>query len=59
AAVARPATPVYGELSETLQVHLHRALSGQQAPADALAAAGRELRALVARAGLDRPGGPS
>ncbi|MEZ5289658.1 MAG: ABC transporter substrate-binding protein [Vicinamibacterales bacterium] len=59
AAVARPATPVYGELSETLQVHVHRALSGQQSPAAALAEAARELRALLARTGLDRPGGPS
>ena len=29
AAVGRPVTPVYTELSELLQVHLHRALSGQ------------------------------
>jgi multiple sugar transport system substrate-binding protein len=52
AAVARPVTPVYSELSDILQVRLHRALSGQQAPADALEAAARELRALLGRAGL-------
>jgi multiple sugar transport system substrate-binding protein len=53
AAVPRPVTPVYSELSEILQVRLHRALSGQQTPAAALREAGREIRALLARAGLD------
>jgi multiple sugar transport system substrate-binding protein len=53
AAVARPVTPVYSELSEILQVRLHRALSGQQAPAAALGEAAREMRALLARSGLD------
>jgi multiple sugar transport system substrate-binding protein len=52
AASARPVTPVYSELSEILQVRLHRALSGQQAPADALRDAAEEMRALMARAGL-------
>ena len=32
----RPATPVYSELSEQLQIHLHRALTRQQEPRDAL-----------------------
>jgi ABC-type glycerol-3-phosphate transport system substrate-binding protein len=45
-------TPVYSELSEILQVRVHRALSGQQAPADALREAAREIRALLARSGL-------
>jgi multiple sugar transport system substrate-binding protein len=53
AAVPRPVTPVYSELSEILQVRLHRALSGQQTPAAALREAAREMRALLARAGLD------
>jgi multiple sugar transport system substrate-binding protein len=52
AAVARPMTPVYSELSEILQVRLHRALSGQQSPNDALRDAGREIRALLSRSGL-------
>jgi ABC-type glycerol-3-phosphate transport system substrate-binding protein len=52
---ARPATPVYSELSEILQVRLHRALSGQQAPAAALADAAAEIRALLARSGLAPP----
>ncbi len=59
AAVARPVTPVYSELSELLQVHLHRALSGQETPDIALHDAAREIRALLARAGLASPGRPS
>jgi multiple sugar transport system substrate-binding protein len=53
AAVARPVTPVYTELSEILQVELHRALSGQAAPESALRNAAAAMRALLARAGLD------
>jgi multiple sugar transport system substrate-binding protein len=52
AAVARPVTPVYSELSEILQVRLHRALSGQQSPEDALQDAAREIRTLLTRTGL-------
>ena len=52
AATPRPVTPVYSELSEILQVRVHRALSGQQEPADALRDAAREIRALLARSGL-------
>jgi len=52
AAVPRPVTPVYSELSEILQVRLHRALSGQQTPEAALREAAREIRALLARSGL-------
>jgi multiple sugar transport system substrate-binding protein len=51
-AVSRPVTPVYSELSETLQVRVHRALSGQQTPEAALADAASEIRALLARTGL-------
>ncbi len=56
AAVPRPATPVYSELSEILQVRIHRALTGQQAPEAALQEAAREMRALLARAGLSTEG---
>lgn len=52
AAIARPVTPVYSELSEILQVRIHRALSGQQTPTVALREAAREMRALLARSGL-------
>jgi multiple sugar transport system substrate-binding protein len=55
-AVPRPVTPVYSELSEILQVRLHRALSAQQAPAEALREAAREMRSLLARAGLTPEG---
>jgi multiple sugar transport system substrate-binding protein len=50
--VARPVSPVYAELSERLQVWLHRALSGQAEPAAALASAAREMRALLERVRL-------
>jgi ABC-type glycerol-3-phosphate transport system substrate-binding protein len=56
ATVARPVTPVYSELSELLQVRLHRVLTRQEEPADALRDAAREIRALLARSGLDAPG---
>jgi multiple sugar transport system substrate-binding protein len=51
-AVPRPVTPVYTELSELLQVALHRALTRQQAPSDALHGAAASMRALLDRAGL-------
>ena len=51
-AVPRPITPVYAELSEILQVSLHRALSGQQPPRTALQEAARAIRALLTRTGL-------
>ena len=46
-AVARPVTPVYSELSETLQIQLHRALSRQAEPAGALAAAATQMQAVL------------
>jgi len=52
AAVSRPVTPVYTELSEILQVELHRTLSGQAPPDIALHRAASEMRALLARSGL-------
>jgi multiple sugar transport system substrate-binding protein len=52
AAIPRPVTPVYSELSEILQVSLHRALTGQQQPAAALAEAAANMRTLLTRSGL-------
>ena len=51
-AVPRPVTPVYSQLSRLLQIQLHRALTGQRAPAEALADAAREMRALLERVEL-------
>lgn len=51
-AVPRPVTPVYSELSSTLQIALHRALTGQQEPRAALQQAAGEMRRLLARVGL-------
>jgi multiple sugar transport system substrate-binding protein len=56
AATPRPVTPVYSELSEILQVRLHRALTGQQPPEVALRDAAREIRVLLARSGLASDG---
>jgi ABC-type glycerol-3-phosphate transport system substrate-binding protein len=51
-AVARPATPVYSELSEILQIALHRALTDQQAPRAALADAAAAIQTLLNKVGL-------
>lgn len=51
-ATARPVTPVYTELSEILQIHLHRALTGQEEPRPALDAAASAIRALLTKSGL-------
>jgi len=51
-AVPRPVTPVYTELSEILQIHLHRALTGQETPKAALAQAARAMRRLLDQVGL-------
>jgi multiple sugar transport system substrate-binding protein len=51
-AVPRPVTPVYTQLSEILQIHLHRALTRQTGPAAALAQAQTEMQRLLNRAGL-------
>ena len=52
AAEARPVTPVYTQLSEILQIRLHRVLTRQQEPRPALEEAAREMRALLSRVGL-------
>jgi multiple sugar transport system substrate-binding protein len=56
AAVPRPVTPVYTQLSEILQIQLHRALSRQAEPVDALNRAAAEMQELLDRAGLGRGG---
>jgi multiple sugar transport system substrate-binding protein len=53
-ATPRPVTPVYSQLSGLLQIHLHRALTLQETPTEALDAAAREMQALLDRAGLGR-----
>lgn len=54
----RPVTPIWSELSEVLQIHLHRALAGQSPPREALTRAASEMNALLERSGLaDRAGG--
>ncbi|HWM89705.1 MAG TPA: ABC transporter substrate-binding protein [Thermoanaerobaculia bacterium] len=52
AAIPRPVTPVYSELSEALQIHLHRALSGQVSSEEALRQAAREMKAILLQSGL-------
>lgn len=51
-AVPRPVTPVYAELSEILQVALHRVLSGQAEAGPALDDAARRMQDVLHRAGL-------
>ena len=54
----RPATPVWSELSEILQIQLHRALAGQIEPERAMAEAAREMEEIIGQSGL-RGGMPS
>ncbi len=51
-AVPRPVTPVYTQLSELLQVRLHRALTRQAEPAAALHDAAAAMRELLRTTGL-------
>ena len=55
-AVPRPVSPVYTQLSDILQVHLHRALTRQEPPAEALARAATQMQALLDRVGLGERG---
>ena len=50
--VPRPVTPIYTQLSEILQINLHRALTRQAEPAAALARAQAEMQRVLNRAGL-------
>jgi multiple sugar transport system substrate-binding protein len=52
AATPRPVTPIYTQLSEILQIQLHRALVGQVAPEAALHAAAREMERIIERTGV-------
>lgn len=54
-AVPRPISPVYNQLSEILQISLHRALTHQQEPRPALQEAAAAMRSLLEKAKL----GPS
>ena len=54
--VPRPVTPVYTQLSEILQIQLHRALTRQATPAAALAAAQAQMQRLLNRVGLGTEG---
>lgn len=51
-ATPRPVTPVYAELSEILQIWLHRTLTGQEEPRRALENAAAEMRRLLKKVGL-------
>jgi ABC-type glycerol-3-phosphate transport system substrate-binding protein len=50
--VPRPVTPVYSELSQLLQVALHRALTRQQEPRAALEAAAAAMRRVLEKVKL-------
>ena len=51
-ATPRPVTPLYTQLSEILQIELHRALAGQLAPDAALRAAAAKMNEAIDRTGL-------
>jgi ABC-type glycerol-3-phosphate transport system substrate-binding protein len=56
AAVARPPTPVWAELSSELQVGLHRALTGAAEPRAALTEAASRMQRLLDESGLSANG---
>lgn len=56
-AVPRPPSPAWSELSQVLQIDLHRALTGQESPRRALASAAESMRALIRQLDLV-PGTP-
>jgi ABC-type glycerol-3-phosphate transport system substrate-binding protein len=51
-ATPRPVTPLYTQLSEILQIELHRALAGQITPEAALTAAAQKMNGAIERTGL-------
>jgi multiple sugar transport system substrate-binding protein len=51
-ATPRPVTPIYTELSEILQIELHRALVRQATPQEALNSAAVRIDALMERTGM-------
>jgi multiple sugar transport system substrate-binding protein len=52
AAAARPVTPVYARLSEELQIALHRALTGEVDPTQALETAATRMQQIIDESGL-------
>jgi multiple sugar transport system substrate-binding protein len=52
AATPRPVTPIYTQLSEILQIHLHRALVGTATPEAALRAAAEEMERVIEETGI-------
>jgi len=59
-ATPRPVTPIYTEMSEILQIELHRALVRQAEPREALNSAAARINALIERTGMRKlmSGGP-
>jgi len=55
-AVPRPVTPVYTQLSDILQIELHRALTRQTSPEAALRQAQEQMQRLLDRVGLGAGG---
>lgn len=55
-ATPRPATPLWTELSQHLQAGLHRSLTGQAEPQEALNLVAEQLQRSLDRAELDRAG---
>ena len=55
-AVPRPVTPVYTQLSDILQIQLHRALTRQLSPETALRQAQEQMQGLLDRVGLGAGG---
>jgi multiple sugar transport system substrate-binding protein len=53
-ATPRPVTPIYTEMSEILQIELHRALVRQAEPQAAMNAAATRIEALIERTGMRR-----
>jgi multiple sugar transport system substrate-binding protein len=53
-AVPRPASPVYAQLSDVLQIQLHAVLSRQETAPVALARAAQQMRTVLQDAGLAR-----
>jgi multiple sugar transport system substrate-binding protein len=51
-ATPRPVTPLYTQLSELLQIELHRALAGQVSPEVALRGAARRMSEVIEKTGL-------
>jgi multiple sugar transport system substrate-binding protein len=51
-ATPRPVTPIYNELSEILQIQVHRALVRQVEPRQALDEAAAQINALIERTGM-------